>query len=761
MHRLTLLCVRRPWVVLVVVGLLAGVAGWSITRTRTAVGTDATLGKRHPTVSQFERFLERFGGGYPVLIAYECSKQGPCENALDPDALAMAHAVSQEMARSRFVSRVSSPATSRLLTSSGDLGIEARQLVVDGTPVLDPELERLARTDPLWLRTLLSEDGKVGAVVVELSSTETPALLSVMEDVRAALGPWEERGFRFHLVGEAVMWVAAHEDAESSAVRVGIGTGGMLFLTLLLLLRSLSAVLASLATIGVASAWTIGMLPLLGWELSELTNGAATLILVIGCADCVHFVAHYLETRSGSPSEADALVSTSRWVGAPCVLTTATTAASFASFASGGVHSLTQFGLLAATGVTFALILAFSLLPALLTLFPPRLRTQRHSAAWQEVLRRVAALGTRRRIVVLAASVGVVIIGATGVPRLRVELGLQDLWAPDHEISRALRLVSEQLQRADRLEIELSLPPGAHVEDPAVVSAVRQIEAEAGTLSGIVSSRSLLALLDRTRDLLHADANSSPGSESAIGEVLFLLSAGDPGVLDGWVTLDQQKLRISFEVQDLSLAEKGRLIASADELLERLVPPDWSYALTGTVVLSYRHGSDFGRSQISIVSASSFLVVVLIGLYLRSLSWALLAVIPNAVALLLLFGTMGHWRIPMDFGSAIVAPIAIGLATDDTVHFLTAYARERRSGLDPAPALLAAISGVGEAVIATAIALGLGFLSMTTSPFPSISNIGVLGMLAIVGATVADLIILPALIATLGHRKSFRALPAA
>jgi hypothetical protein len=136
----------------------------------------------------------------------------------------------------------------------------------------------------------------------------------------------------------------------------------------------------------------------------------------------------------------------------------------------------------------------------------------------------------------------------------------------------------------------------------------------------------------------------------------------------------------------------------------------------------------------------------LVGIYLRSAAWAVLAAIPNAVALLLLFGAMGHWGIELNFGSAIVAPIAIGLAADDTIHFLTAYARRRRMGLGAIPALEQAISDVGEAVIATAIALGLGFLSMMTSPFPSISNIGLLGALAIVGATVADLLILPALI---------------
>jgi len=745
----------------VLVALLTLVSGWSILGVDRAVGTHATLGPHHPAVIYFDEFLERFGGGYPILIAYECAGAEVCRGALDPIALRMAHSVSLELEKSGFVSRVSSPATTRLLVASADLGIEARQLVVDGQPVVDSELERIALGDPLWTRSLLSEDGSVGAIIVEMSSTETAALLSVMEDVRGALSPYKAAGFHFYLVGEAVMWVAAHEDAVESAMRVGIGTGGMLFLTLMFLLRSLPAVLASLATIGVASAWTIGALPLLGWELSELTNGAATLILVIGCADCVHLVSHFLETRPSFGSDAEALESASRWVLAPCFLTTATSAGAFASFASGGVHSLTQFGLLAAMGVVIAFFLTFSLLPAVLVIFPPRPRTPGHSAAWQEVLRRVAHFGTRRRWLVLTISGAVALIGAAGIPKLRVELGLNDLWGPDHEISRALRMVSENLQRADRLEVEIDLPPEAGIEDPVVIRRIATIESELSRLDGLGQSRSLAKMLQHADRLVRPNSQPDrlPDSEAAIGELLLLLAAGDPGSVDPWMTIDQRRLRISFEARDLSLPEKQELLSSAEAVLRRTVPATWSFSLTGTVMLGYRHGTEFGRSQLSIVSASSFVVVALIGAYLRSVPWALLAMIPNAVALLLLFGAMGHWGIELNFGSAIVAPIAIGIAADDTIHFLTAYARQRRSGISPVLALERAIAGVGEAVIATALALALGFLSMTTSPFPSISNIGLLGGISIIGATVADLLILPALIAAAAYWRGFGAPP--
>jgi len=217
--------------------------------------------------------------------------------------------------------------------------------------------------------------------------------------------------------------------------------------------------------------------------------------------------------------------------------------------------------------------------------------------------------------------------------------------------------------------------------------------------------------------------------------------------------MDSRLVRLSLEVEDLSMLEKERLLSDVHRILAMRLPHDWTYQITGPLVIMSRFGEEFSRSQSSIVSASSLLVVAIIGTYLRSLPWALLAAIPNAIALVLMFGTMGHWGILLNFGSAIVAPIAIGIAADDAIHFLTAYSRERRLGKPPGAAVADATSGVGEAVITTAIALSLGFLSMMTSPMATVADMGLLCAIAILGATGADLLVLPALIASVSDRK--------
>jgi predicted RND superfamily exporter protein len=422
--------------------------------------------------------------------------------------------------------------------------------------------------------------------------------------------------------------------------------------------------------------------------------------------------------------------------------------------------ALTQFGVMAAIGIAIAFLLTFTLFPALLAVLPTKGRPRQYSAAWQEVLGRISGFGTRRRWLVLSLSIALSLLGIAGLPKLQVEMDLTELWGPDHPMTRAIDFVSEHLQRVDRLEIELALPASSPLEEPNTLASIARIEERVGAVGGIERSQSIVTVLRHFNGLLRGEGTPVlPDSPAAIAELLFIISGSSSGTMDPWLTLDQRHTRLSFEVRELTMREKSGALAEVEEQLRSNLPHGWGYTMTGPVALTSHYGVAFGRSQTSIVSISSLLVFAMIGAYLRSVSWALLAVIPNAVALLLLFGAMGHWGILLNFGSAIVAPIAIGIAADDTIHFLTAYARERRSGKDVLSALHGAISGVGEAVIATAIALSLGFLSMTASPMASVADMGLLCAVAIVGATVADLLILPALISTVAQWRGFGGLP--
>ncbi len=167
--------------------------------------------------------------------------------------------------------------------------------------------------------------------------------------------------------------------------------------------------------------------------------------------------------------------------------------------------------------------------------------------------------------------------------------------------------------------------------------------------------------------------------------------------------------------------------------------------MTGPVVLQRWQLDLTVASMAQSLSLAVGLVFAVLWAYLQSLRWALVALVPNLLPLLILAGAMGAFGIPFDAASASVATMAIGIAVDDTIHMLVALRRNRFLGRRE-DCIDAAICEVGRPIIITSLAFGLGFLALLPSAFPGVANMGLLSSLAVFAALLADLFLLPTLI---------------
>jgi predicted RND superfamily exporter protein len=737
--------------------VISGLAGWLSSRIEVVTGAQADLGPDHPVIREFEGFLERFGGGYPVLIAWSCAETDLCENVFDPESLRMAYQVSRVLEQSSAVQRVSSPATSAVLVPLPGEGFESRTLWVNGDAAPDRELlARHALADPLWRGTLVSNDAAVGAIVVEMASTESKALFSVVHDIREALAPMERRGFRYSLVGQAIVDVAYHETGSADAAKVGGGIAAAIALTIFLLTRTWQAILVVMATIGCATAWMMGCQALFDWVQGPFTMAAPTVVMVVGTADAIHFLGRYAAERSRQLDRTQALLRTAEVVGPPCIMTTLTTSAAFLSFAFGETIGLARFGVLAALGVSFALLLCFSLLPALILLLPEeRPAAFRISGSWDSAMNRLVTAATGRGGLVLLAAGALTAFCALGLPKLRVETDTVGYWGPEEQIPRWFRFVGEHLREPDSVEIALALPDGTTILDPDALGAVQRIEAFLSSVDGLGRSQSIVGPISRANRLVHDDGpafDRLPQTQGAIGELLTLISFGSPGVLDPWISIDHRQVRLSTEAQNLLHTERARTLLEIRRYLEANLPESWSFTVTGPLTLSYEYTEGVLRTQIRSFSTAALAIFALLIVFLRSVRWAALAMIPNLIPVIVLLGTLGHWGVYADAATAVVAPIAIGIAVDDTIHLLNHYGLQRRGGLGSLAAIQAGMRTVGRPVITTSAALSLGFLTMLVSDFQSVENVGLLSALAVLGALVADLLVLPALIAVTARK---------
>jgi predicted RND superfamily exporter protein len=664
----------------------------------------------------------------------------------DDSSLLMAYGVGSALTNFPHIARISSPAHSVLLVAASD-EISAHRFVVDGIVNAIPGRVELALADPLWRGAIISSDARVGALIVETDSSSTTDQAAVVAAIEEAIKPHEAKGFRFALSGYPWIHVASYRDMAADGLLVGTATIVVIGICFLFLIRSWQSTLAVLATIGFATGCGLGVIGTFGWSWDPIASAAPTLVLVLGSSDAIHFLTSYWRSRAAGQGARSALLESARETIAPCAMTSATSAAGLLSFVATDALAIAHFGAVAAAGVIASFVFTFTVLPALLIWLPdsPRLAL-RESHRWDSIIARCIEYPIRNRGTVLAVATAATLLGAFGLSRLTTDAHALGYWKSGDPTRTGIEFVSKRLSSIEAVELELVLPRA--LEDGESLDRLLKFQRDLAGMPEVRDVRSILTMLERVANVLgpiELDARN-------VGEVLTILALGDGSALDPWLSLDHRNVRISVSADQLGVQTREAFLARVRSRVAKL-PADWHATVSGPSSLQQSIDVLVERAAIQSVSASSLLVTVLVMIFLRSVRWGALAMIPNLVPMVILFGLMGICGVALDAGAAVVAPIAIGIAVDDTIHFLHAYAGERRAGVVSVDAARHAAYQVGRAMVTTSGTLAIGFLAMLASRFQSAANIGLLSAGAIVAAFAAELLVLPALIATVGSGR--------
>jgi predicted RND superfamily exporter protein len=532
-------------------------------------------------------------------------------------------------------------------------------------------------------------------------------------------------------------------------------------LLLVALFRTPAAAVVSLASVGLAVVWTLGLQGWLGWPANSLTQVLPPLVLVIGVCDAIHVLSGYASrlAQRGEASRAAreaSLLQVTREVGGACLMTSLTTAAGFASFAVSGLEGFVRFGWLAAGGVLAALFLCFTLLPVATVALPARwLASPRADDAWDAALGRVVGFAGRRARGVLVAAAAVAALGGLGFAALRVDARFEDLYGEDSQVVRWARAAAEILREPETLEIALHAPAGLELHDPRALAVLARVE-ELASIEGLGPALSLLLPLRELNELVHHAPLSLDGSDASrerARHLLRLLRFEDAELVGFLLDEEGRSYRISFQSAKLPQAELRRLFAEVDRRLAAALPDGWSASVTGPLAVVSRMIDEIRSTQLQSFALAGALVWLLVAVFFRSPGLACLALVPTALPVLATLGVMGLLGIALDVGSAMVAAVLLGLAVDDAIHLLSAWRRRRRAGEDAAAAMAGAMRDVGRALATTSFALAVGFAALALAPWQSIASFGRLSALAILVALACVLLVLPALLVSLAGRS--------
>jgi predicted RND superfamily exporter protein len=629
---------------------------------------------------------------------------------------------------------------------------------LDEIPEDPAELARLrerALADPLYRRTVVSDDGRTAAVNVSFRDmTDKEFLDSRLEErIQAILAAEAAPDVRFHIAGRPHLKHAVYHGMVRDLRVLVPAALAVLALVLWVSFGTRRSVVLPLGVVAIAIVWTYGAIAFLDRPLSILTTMLGPMLISVGSVYGVHVVGRYEEEAATAASPHAAALATLEHVRLPALVSGATTLIGFGANLISDVPAVFELGAFSLLGVAAMTLLTVMGIPPLLALMPLRdasSRTRLAAAIGDVFDRRLLALSgfVGRHASALVAVFGVITLGsAVLIPRIVIDTDYLSFFAEDKPVRRDFDAVNRLLSGAIPLFVSLDGgAPGAFREP----EAVRALERLQHVADGAPYVSRTLSLVDTVRVMNRALEQDDPAqaripdTRAGIAELLFLAPKGH---LQSFSNVDHSRANLWVRTG----AVGSEAIREVETALEAAVvvarfPENVRSAVTGNALLLARSADGIAESQPQTVGLAALVIFMLVWASLRSLKLGVVAMIPNLVPVIVYFGMLGAGVAPLSLPTSIIGSVALGITIDDTVHTLARYRDERRLGLTPAAAVQQTARHVGRAVLITAAMLALGFSVMGLSDFAKVQEFGWLSAATLSVCLLTDLLLLGALL---------------
>ncbi|MDX2426809.1 MAG: MMPL family transporter [Cycloclasticus sp.] len=555
----------------------------------------------------------------------------------------------------------------------------------------------------------------------------------------------------------------------------GIGVICFLLIILSVAFGQLRWVVFPTLTCLITGLITIGFLGYADWPVTVVSSNFISLLLIITLSLTVHLVVRYRELHQQSPnaSQNQLVLDTVKSKVLPCFYTAITTMVAFGSLLVSGIRPVIDFGWMMAVGITISFLVTFTLFPALLVLLQPKQPKQRRDitgAITQFFARQIELHGGG----LLATFFIVIALSLVGISSLSVENRFIDYYKESTEIYQGMQLIDRKLGGTTPLEVIIDSPTEAPLEqEEEVILDDEDLEALEFEDAGITGrSYWFNSFMAERVAAIHDYLDSLPetGKVLSISSSLRMLERlNEQAVVDDfflsvlykklpdeikaalftpYLSEDGDQIRFTIRVfeSDATLKREALLQKIRTHLTTELNLQDEQVHLTGMVVLYNNMLQSLFRSQILTIGVVFIAILLMFIILFRNLKMAAIALIPNLTAAALVLGLMGWLRIPLDIMTITIAAISIGIAVDDTIHYVHRVTLEYQKDNDYWGAVRRSHRSIGRAMYYTTITITLGFSILTLSNFIPTIYFGLLTGFSMVVALLADLILLPLLI---------------
>ncbi|MFK7811347.1 MAG: RND family transporter [Maribacter sp.] len=605
--------------------------------------------------------------------------------------------------------------------------------------------------DDLFINSLIDE--KATSLVLALETEDELDYNQSTELLSAVRDRLEKAGFKnYHLLGRVFFYEALIDMQKRELIVTTIASSVLIFLILFLVYRRVTVIAISLISILLSLLIFMGILSLLGIELTVLAAFYPILLLIVGTSDVIHIMDDYLSKLKKGLEKKMAMQLTLKEVGVSTLLTSVTTAIGFASLLTSKSTSVSGFGLNAAIGVLTAFITIIFFTCSLLLLIDKKylLPKKQNSKIWSK---RLLAANTFTKKFPRAILLGSLIFGAfcvLGITKINTNYQIKNSFPVNSDIANDFEFFQKNYAGFRPLEIAVTAKGIHKVTDFTVAQEIEKVVQKMKSFPEIRNVQSANAFykgINKANNLNKSSYFVLPATEIEFQKYQKEVKKLARREFEKFVTTDETKSRITSKVLDVGLDSITRVYTDLKSFLETQTDSSQvKFKLTGTGILLDKNAFYVRESLVNGLLMGTLLVAIIMALLFRNLKLLLISLLPNVLPLLFAAALLGFLDIPLEATISVVFAIVFGIAVDDTIHFLGRYKVSRGNGLTKEEALEITFIETGRALVITTLSLFFGFMVLLFSIHAPSMTIGLLVSVTLLAALVLDLLLLPVLI---------------
>ena len=587
-----------------------------------------------------------------------------------------------------------------------------------------------------------------------------------ISEIRDVISKYGENA-EIHLGGIPMIADDMMSYIKSDIIVFGIGVFIFIVLTLWFIFRNLKWVIMPLLGCATSVIIMIGLLGLIGWKVTVISSNFIALMLILNMAMNIHVTVRYLQLKKEFPelSKNESIFIASKKMMLPILYTVLTTICAFLSLVFSGIKPIIDFGWMMTLGLFVSFLVTFLLLPSLINLFSSENELGLKSTEKSFITTALGTFTKNNKFLIFGSTILIIFFSIIGISKLEVENSFINYFDKETEIYKGMKKIDEDLGGTTPLNIILKFPTKkiSSEEDEFEEWEEETNEDKAKYWFTRDKMDKILKVHDYLDGLPEIGKVLSFGSILRVAEDLnnkklqsleiAVLYSKIPKtikdeIVSPYISVEKDEARINVRVKDsLQDLKRNELIKKINlELNTKLGLKDEEYKLAGVLILFNNLLQSLFKSQILTLG------IVILGIFLmffvlfRNIVISFIGIIPNLIAAIFILGVIGLLGIPLDMMTITIAAITIGIAVDNSIHYIYRFKEEFKKINDYNKTLDRCHSTVGVAILNTSITIVFGFSILVLSNFIPTIYFGVFTGLAMLFAMISVLTLLPKLI---------------